>query len=135
MRWPRVGSLRTRIILAFALVLVAGQGVGYWLVDAASGRNARAQLEQELVAGERVFARLLEHNRNQLAQAATVLATDFGFREAIATRDAATLTSVLDNHGERIDASTMQLVSLDGKVVAQAIRKTARRPATPEDLR
>ena len=120
MRWWRLGRLRTRMILSFALVLVAGQGIGYWLVDAASGRNARSQLEQELVAGERVFARLLEHNRNQLAQAATVLAADYGFREAIATRDGETLVSVLDNHGERIKASTMQLISLDGIVLARA---------------
>ena len=46
MRGWRIRSLRTRIILSFALVLVAGQGIGYWLVDAASSRNARNQLEQ-----------------------------------------------------------------------------------------
>ena len=122
MRGWRIRSLRTRIILSFALVLVAGQGIGYWLVDAASSRNARGQLEQELVAGERVFAHLLEHNRNLLAQAARVLAADYGFREAIATRDAATMNSVLHNHGERIDASTMQLLSPDGVVQAQVGR-------------
>lgn len=120
---PPIRKLRTRIILAFALVLVTGQGIGFLLVDAASSRNARAQLEQELIAGERVFERLLAHNRNQLAQAATVLAADYGFREAIATRDAETLTSVLDNHGRRIDAASMQLISLDGKLAAQASRR------------
>ena len=122
MRGWRIRRLRTRIILSFALLLVAGQGIGYWLVDAASSRNARGQLQQELVAGERVFARLLEHNRNQLAQAARVLAADYGFREAIATRDAATMKSVLHNHGERIEASTMQLLSPDGMVQAQVGR-------------
>ena len=122
MRGWRIRSLRTRIILSFALVLVAGQGIGYWLVDAASSRNARNQLEQELVAGERVVARLLEHNRNLLAQAARILAADYGFREAIATRDGATMNSVLHNHGERIDASTMQLLSPDGVVQAHVGR-------------
>ena len=122
MRGWRIRRLRNRIILSFALLLVAGQGIGYWLVDAASSRNARGQLQQELVAGERVFARLLEHNRNQLAQAARVLAADYGFREAIATRDAATMKSVLHNHGERIEASTMQLLSPDGMVQAQVGR-------------
>ncbi len=132
MRWARIGKLRTRVILSFAFVLIAGQGIGYWLVDAASKRNAHDQLEQELVAGERVFARLLEHNRNQLTQAATVLAADYGFREAIATRDAETLSSVLDNHGRRIDASSMQLLSLEGQVLAQAgSRRMAWRPGEP----
>ncbi len=135
MRWPRIGRLRTRLVVSLALSVVAAQGIGYWLVDAASARNARAQLEQELVAGERVLARLLEHDRRQLAQAATLLATDPGLREAIAARDAGTVNAVLDTHGGRIDAATVQLVSLDGKVVAQAIRAGARRTSPDDDDR
>src|SRR5690606_20268459 len=83
-------------------------------------QTADAQLLQSLEAGERIFARQLQHSREQLAQAASVLAADFAFREAIATRDAATLASVLANHGRRIDASKMLLLSLDGQVVADA---------------
>src|SRR5690606_1946762 len=44
----------------------------------------------------------------------------FALREAIATRDAATLASVLANHGRRIDAAKMLLLSLDGRVLADA---------------
>jgi hypothetical protein len=130
---PRTEKLRTRIVVAFALVLVAGQGIGYWLVDTASSRNARAQLEQELVTGERILARLLEHNRNRLAQAAAGLAIDRDLREALANGDSVTLTTMLHDHGERIEASTMQLVSPDGKVVAQAARRGARRQVAPAD--
>lgn len=124
----QIRKLRTRITLSFALVLIAGQGIGYLLVDAANGRTARAQLDQELVAGERVFERLLTHNRNQMAQAASVLAADYGFREAIATRDADTLNSVLDNHGQRIDAAAMQLFGLDGALIAQSGFQPSRAP-------
>src|SRR5690606_9401721 len=132
MPWPRIGRLRTRLVVAFALLLVAGQGIGYWLVDDASARNARAQLEQDLVAGERVFTRLLELDRKQLSQAATLLATDPRLRDAIEAQDADAVGKILDAHGGRIDASTMQIVSLDGKVVAQAIRAGTRRTA-PND--
>lgn len=117
---PRFRTLRARIIVLFAVLVVAGQAIGYLLMDGAHRSTAQQQLERSLAAGERVFGRQLQHSRAQLAQAAGVLAADFALREAIATRDAATLASVLANHGRRIAASTMMLLSLDGQVLADA---------------
>ncbi len=61
---------------------------------------------------------LLESNRRQLTQAAQAVAADYGFREAVATRDTDTLVSVLENSGERIGAAMVVLTSLNGKVIA-----------------
>ncbi len=43
---------------------------------------------------------------------------DYGFREAVATRDTDTLVSVLENSGKRIGAAMIVLTSLNGEVIA-----------------
>ena len=75
------------------------------MVSAANERIAKTQIARDLAVGERVFRRLLAQNSERLAQAASVLAADFAFREAIATRDEGTIVSVLGNYGRRINAS------------------------------
>jgi diguanylate cyclase (GGDEF)-like protein len=114
----RLRSLQSRIVLFFVALLVLVQGVALLLVNAANERNARDHVRQELTVGERVFRRLLEQNQARLTQAAEILSLDFAFRQAVATRDLPTIRSVLLNHGSRINADNMMLVSLERSVIA-----------------
>ena len=115
-------SLETRIVVFFVILLVAVQGTAFILITAANQTIARREVVNQLDVGERVFRLLLEQNGRQLGQAATVLAADFGFREAIATRDTRTIVSVLGNHGARIKASVVMLADLDNKLLADTLR-------------
>ena len=124
-------SLQTRIIFFFVLLLCALQGIALFLMSAANERIAKNQIAQELVVGERVFRRLLEQNSQQLGQAAAVLAADFAFREAIATRDEGTIASVLGNHGRRINANVVMLADLDKKLLANSLHTIAQQAAFP----
>ncbi len=117
--------LRTRIIVFFVALLALVQLAAFVAVNAANSTNARQKIDGELGVGERIFERLLEQNRERLLQAAKVLAADFAFREAIATNDLGTVLSALQNHGARIDANAMMLVSLDGKVLADTLHPEA----------
>jgi diguanylate cyclase (GGDEF)-like protein len=119
---PRLRRLRTRIILFFVVLLTLVQGAAFLLVNAANSRNAQGIIDEELMTGERIFRRSIEHNRARLTQSAMVLASDFAFREAIATSDARTIESALKNHGARIRADLMQLIAPDGRVVADTLR-------------
>jgi hypothetical protein len=121
----RINSVRTRIVIFFVALLALVQGAAFWFVNAANTRNAQAKVEEELVVGQKVFARLLEQNAEKLSQAARVLASDFPFREAVATHDAGTIVSVLTNHGARIGADAMLFVGLDGQVEADTLRPGA----------
>jgi len=115
----RIGfrSLKWRIAAWTALILLSVQ-IGGLLLFAQIGRaSALAEVGIQLETGNRVFARLVEQRSAQLAQAARVLAADYGFREALLTRDRATIESALDNHGSRIGATLMLLVGLDGRVI------------------
>jgi diguanylate cyclase (GGDEF)-like protein len=113
--------LRTRIIVFWVAVLGLVQVTAFVLVNAANDTNAQEKIEAELQTGERVFARLLEQNRERLVQAARVLAADFAFREAVATGDVDTVGSALRNHGARIDSDMAMLLSLDGQVIADTL--------------
>jgi predicted signal transduction protein with EAL and GGDEF domain len=110
--------LRTRIALTFSLLLVAVIAATLVAVSAANRANANREVNRQLDLGALVFGRALDANRRQLAQAAQVLAADFGFREAVATHDADTQASALENHGARIGAQLGVLVAPDGTVLA-----------------
>lgn len=115
-------SLETRIVVFFVILLVTVQGAAFVLITATNQNIARREVANQLEVGERVFRLLLEQNGRQLGQAATVLAADFGFREAIGTRDTGTIVSVLGNHGARIKASVVMLADLDKKLLANTLQ-------------
>jgi hypothetical protein len=60
------------------------QVIAFAFVNSANSVNARQKIDGELDVGERIFARLLEQNRDRLSQTARVMAADYGLREAIA---------------------------------------------------
>jgi len=110
--------LQTHLVLVFVGLFALIQAVAFVAMDQGRKRVALGHIDRELDAGERVFDRLLSQDREQLERSALVLATDFGFRGAIATKDLNTIVSVLRNHGDRIEASVMQLISPDGLILA-----------------
>jgi diguanylate cyclase (GGDEF)-like protein len=111
-------ALRTRIAVTFLLLLAAVLAAALGAVLATNRGNAEREVQRQLDVGALVFSRLLESNRRQLTQAAQAVASDYGFREAVATRDTDTLVSVLENSGERIGAAMVVLTSLNGDVIA-----------------
>ena len=110
--------LRTRIALIFIVLVASALAVTLTVVSVANQSNARAEVQRQLETGTLVFSRVLDANRRQLTQAAQAVASDFGFREAVATRDTDTVTSALENSGARIGANLVVLVSLEGRVLA-----------------
>jgi diguanylate cyclase (GGDEF)-like protein len=111
-------ALRTRIAVTFLLLLAAVLAAALGAVSATNNVNAEREVQRQLDVGTSVFSRLLESNRRQLTQAAQAVAADYGFREAVATRDTDTLVSVLENSGKRIGAAMVVLTSLNGEVIA-----------------
>lgn len=117
-------SLQTQIIALFLVLMVVVQVGGFVLVNTVGMASARKTAGDELAAGARVFDRLLEQDTQRLVQGARLLSADYAFREAIATGDAETITSVLINHGRRIDADVMMLIGLDQRVIADTLGAT-----------
>lgn len=105
------------VALSLALFLLV-QAAVFGIVRATIERTARQQIAAELQVDERVWRRLLDQNAQKLAQAARLLAGDFGFRTAVSSGDLQTIRSVLDNHGARIGATVTALI--DSQLALQA---------------
>ena len=111
-------KLQWRIAAWTALILLSVQIGGLFLFEHIGRSSALGEVRAQLETGDRVFARLLEQRADQLAQAARVLAADYGFRAALQSFDRDTVVSALENHGSRIGARQMLLIGLDGQLVA-----------------
>ncbi len=114
-----VRSLQRRIVFVFVGLLALVMALILLLVTGSNERIVAAETQSELAAGSRVFTLLIDQNRRQLETAATVLAADFAFREAIATQDRPTMRSVIRNHGLRIGAEVMMVISPQGQLIAE----------------
>ena len=115
-------NLERRIVVVFVGLVLAVLLLMLLIVQRTGAQIVDAESQRRLAVGRASFETLLEQNRRQLELAATVLSGDFSFREAIATQDRATMHSVLQNHGSRIGASAMMVVSLDGHVLVDTQR-------------
>ncbi len=83
-------------------------------VESDVGKRAR----ESLAIGGTVVAEYLSSRTEQLRTSVSVVAADFGLKEAVATTDSETIRSVLANHGQRVGANIMLLVDLDGVRIA-----------------
>lgn len=126
----RFRSLRVRMIVFLVALLGAVQVTEFVLTNHASYSAARGKIEDELSVGQKVFARVLRQNAEREVQAASAAASDFAFREAVATGDVATLASALDNQRQRIKAQAVLYVDLKGEVLADTLRGAGRHAAS-----
>jgi diguanylate cyclase (GGDEF)-like protein len=123
-------GLSARIVAFSLLLLLLIQTAVFSVIRVSIDQSARQQITQELQVGERVWRRLLDQNALKLAQGATLLAADFGFRSAVSTGDVDTIRSALDNHGARIGATVTALIdnSLNLTAIGQGQSSLARAP-------
>ncbi|WP_341304979.1 EAL domain-containing protein [Pseudomonas sp. TMP25] len=109
-------SFQARIAGVLVMLLLVVIGALYVAVQAATDAAVRSQAREQLDVGSLVFQRLLEMRGRQLHDAVQVLVADFGFKAAVASADAETIRSALANHGARINASAVMMLSLDGNL-------------------
>ena len=113
--------LHRRIVVVFLGLLLLVQAAGFWTIRSGIEANGLRQINDDMRAGELLLRRLLAQNAERLQGAATLLAADYGFRAAIATGDAATLTDALANQAERIDAGIAVFTDPGGKPIASTL--------------
>ena len=134
MKAPRL-RLQDRIVVFFVVLLAAVQVAAFYFIRQAAEQTARASLREELLVADRVFSRLLAQNAQRLLESTRVLSSDYGFRQAIATREGDTVIEVLRNHAGRVRGSGMALLGLDGIVTGDTLdNRAAGRPYAHPDL-
>ncbi len=104
-------SFRNRLLLLFLGLLGITLVVTIGAVLRATNENVETLVRRELQVAQRVFFAQLDENSRQLRERGELLADDFGFKRAIATGETETISSVLGNHGDRIDADLVAFLS------------------------
>jgi diguanylate cyclase (GGDEF)-like protein len=120
-----------RLILFFGMLFFVVGAITFFLVYSAIQRNIFEQARTQLSATNDIFNRRLAETADSLARGSALLALDFGFRQAVASDDRATILSALNNHQGRINADRVMLISMDAKVLADTA--AADRPVTGPD--
>ena len=107
-RWGNVGLAGRLLGVTLALLLVI-QAAVFWVVRGAITEQAQAQIAQELAVGERVWRRVLAQNITRLHEGAVLLASNHGFRTAMARGSVPSMEAALDAEGRRLGAQITAL--------------------------
>lgn len=127
-------SLRQEIILlCTGLVLLTSVVIliGSWWSSSQFNKN---QVSSDIDSAQNVLEQYLQEKEKLLTTAARVLTADFGFKQAVSSEDAETISSVLFNHGQRIDADIMLLTDLQGQLISSSSSKHNLNMIQKEDL-
>jgi EAL domain-containing protein (putative c-di-GMP-specific phosphodiesterase class I)/GGDEF domain-containing protein len=117
--------LRTRLTVLYAalfgVTLLLVSLAVYTAISGAAERQVRA----ELTASGTVFDRVWSLRSERLSEGAALLSRDFGFREAVATGDAATIVSAMENLRRRFAIDKAFIVGVDGRVIGEGAQALA----------
>ena len=111
-------GFRHRLALFLVVTLAAVQVLTGLVAYSYLRHSLVDEAKHELTAATGVFLRQLDLLSERVADDVHVLSLDFALRQAIAQRDYQTEISALRNHGKRVGATRMMLVSLDGTIAA-----------------
>ncbi len=111
---PTLNQSIFRLVLGLVLLTAIAIFANVWV---ATDKQTRERLNRDLEVAENVLRRVLENRDELLYNSASVLTADFGFKQAVASKEQETINSALRNHGQRIEADLMALVSLQGETV------------------
>ena len=114
--------LRTRLTVLYVALFGATLLLVSISVFAAINQAAQRQVRAELTASGTVFDRVWSLRSERLREGAALLSKDFGFREALATGDSATIVSAMDNLKQRFSIDRAFIVATDGRLIGADAR-------------
>lgn len=111
---------QTKLTIVYIALFLAVQSVVILAIYSSVTQNVRDQIRDQLSASARVFDQIISNRVEVFGSRAQDLSKDFGFRQAVATRDQATIESALVNLISRLDTDSAFVVDLDDELVAIA---------------
>jgi len=130
MSWWARSSLRTKIFLAFSVLILALLVATLSFTQLLVGREAERGLAEELRTTEQVFATLLRERTARLRASSAQLASDFALKRVFATHfdpshyDPATLASAGQSYRKRLGVGLVWMTDENGVLLAAS-------PASP----
>jgi signal transduction histidine kinase len=124
-------SFRQRLVLFLMATLIGVQALTAMFVYGVVRRNLVEEGKRELAATAAVFNSQLTVLSKRVSDDVQVLSLDYALRKAVGERDSATALSALRNHGNRIGATRMLIVGLDGNITSDTTHPEAQGTAFP----
>jgi adenylate cyclase len=128
-------GFRQKLLGSFLGLLAAVLAASLIAVQRLESRRAERDVEAGLELTRALFEDLLAKHDRELASALKLLAGDFAFKQAVATRDPATVHSAALNHRARMGADLLLVAGEDGAVLADTRRLKAASAKAPAFVR
>jgi diguanylate cyclase (GGDEF)-like protein len=110
-------SFRNRLLALIIGLVVATQSVTLVAVLESTAHEVRVRADERLRYGSQVVRQYLRLRAGQLSSTVAVMAADFGFKDAVASHDPATMLSAAMNHNERIGWDVVVFLDPDGRLI------------------
>ncbi len=114
-------SFRHKVLLLAVALVMAIQLLTLFPVLNAIKRDTDDQARQTVGLAGALFDEYMHNRADQLRTTVNVLVSDYGFKQAVATGDHATIRSALLNHAGRVGATVAMLLDLDGAVIVSSV--------------
>lgn len=111
---------QTKLSIVYLALFLAVQAVIFFAIWTSVTDNVRDQIGGQLSSSARVLDRLIDDQISVLQSRAQDLSKDFGFRQAVATQDRATIESALANLAGRLNADAAFVFDLDEELLGFA---------------
>lgn len=106
-----------KLTLVFVVLFLVLQAVQFTAFFSTTAENVEGQVLDQLETSSRIFTRIFNERADQLAVSVELLSNDFGFKDAVAEREEATLRSALENLGNRINVELAGVFDPDGELI------------------
>jgi diguanylate cyclase (GGDEF)-like protein len=113
-------SFRRKVLLLAIALVMAIQLLTLYPVLSAIKNDTEEQARQTVGLAGALFDEYMRNRSDQLLTTVNVLVQDYGFKQAWATGDHATIRSALVNHSRRVGATVAMLLDLDGAVIVSS---------------
>ena len=110
-------SFRSQLIALLVFFLAMIQLVSGTAILDIIKRDSMEQAIKRINVAKNVFQHSIEDRSKYLSVGVTLLASDFGFKTAVASHDEATIRSSLENNAQRVGADFGILLSQDGVTI------------------
>lgn len=121
----RVGSLRARIALVYAVLFAVAFGMVALIASGGIESYAERAISRDMAANADVFEEILDLRAKEMRVQANVLSADFGFRKAVALDDEPTVESAIDSLKTRAGVPYAFVVTIDGRIVGDGSALTS----------
>jgi diguanylate cyclase (GGDEF)-like protein len=116
-----MGSFRKRLLVLIIGLVIVTQTVTLAAVLASTRGTVEERAKDQLGSGSQLARELMVDRAAQLSSGVAVTAEDFGFREAVAGGEPATILSAARNNQHRIGADVVMVLDTRGKVIAASV--------------